>query len=315
METYYCPHLFRELKIDSKKIEPYDCTLAIDFAKNNNIETFKSYDKYFDYFSECKKKTIKQFISGKLPIQCQMCGDIENIKLNFSDYIKAIFINKNVIDKIFIKPIDLSSNEKLDYMDIFKNMSEKNLFDKEKIFIDFHDSNITNWEEVKDIIEAAYKYNIKNYTYITDAENFISEITEYSQKTYSKMIIPFFAGCRETYQNINNSNKFDNVINNIVEYAKAKVEITFKYIILENVNDNLDELKKFCNTILEVIEKAKDNGGICAMIDIDNRYLLKSDYVMPDEHKKLIDYILEWGKFKDLNINMRDHVRKLYEAE
>ena len=67
MQTYYCPHLFKEIKIDSQKVEPYDCRLAVEFAKTNNIEKFKTYDNYFDFFPKCRKKTIKQFLLGKIP--------------------------------------------------------------------------------------------------------------------------------------------------------------------------------------------------------------------------------------------------------
>ena len=157
-----------------------------------------------------------------------------------------------------------------------------------------------------------YKCGIKDYTFLTNAYTFLPKIAEVAKNRSARIIVSLDSGCKETFQKIKNSDKFDDVVSNIVEYAKPNIEIIFKYIILKGINDNFDELKKFCNTIINVINRAGNQGGFVAMIDIDYRDILKPNYVMPQEHKELIEYLLEWGKNKNLDVVMQDHIKNLY---
>ena len=327
--------MFHEINFDIEKIQICSGISAGASHELYNEKKWKSYDKFIKDLFKWRKAVVKQAFLGKIPQECKNCIELQTRDIKLTDYLKGKFIDDFPIKKIFVKTYrqcelsciyclerrltkgkqthEVVKSDYYDFIPILKKMTEMKIIDKKNTSIEFHGGSISVWDEFNDVVDIAYKYGIKNFTFLTNAYTFLPKIAEIAKDTNSTIGVSLDSGCKETFQKIKNSDKFDNVINNIIEYAKAKVSVVFKYIILKDINDNLDELKKFCNIISEVREKAKDNGGICAMIDIDYRDILKPDYKMPPEHKELIKHIIEWGKNSRISVNMQEHVKRIYQ--
>lgn len=71
-----------------------------------------------------------------------------------------------------------------------------------------------------------------------------------------KMMISLDSSCRETYLKLKQVDCFDKIIDNIKNYIKAsdnaKDNITLKYIIIDDVNDNETELLNFIHLVKEL---------------------------------------------------------------
>jgi len=338
MKAYYCKHLYNEMNFDINNI--YICCGSSLGPSHEvyNPEKWKSYDDFVKDLLKWRQNISKQAYSGNIPEQCENCIELKKIDISLKDYLKGKFFNKYPIRHIIIKPfrqcemaciyclerrithgkttLEVSKSDYYEFLPIFKKMIENKIIATEDVEICFQGGSISVWDEFEEVLDLAYKYGVKNFEYLTNAYSFLPKIAEAAKDTNSRIVVSLDCGCRETYKKIKLTDKFDDVVNNIVEYANSNIEVLLKYIVVKDVNDNVEELQKFCDTVSEIRKRhTKGKRDIAMMIDIDYRDILKPDYVMPEEHRELLRYISEWGKENNVSVGMQEHVRKMIDEK
>ncbi|MCR5260409.1 MAG: radical SAM protein [Candidatus Gastranaerophilales bacterium] len=337
MKRYYCNHMFNEINFDVEKIMMCSGISAGASHELYDEKKGKSYDEFITELLKWRKSVVKKAFCGLIPKECKNCLELEEKDISLSDYLNGIFKNDFPISKIYVKTyrqcelscvyclerrfthgkqtLEVVKSDYYDFLPIMKKMTEMNMIDKENTLISFHGGSISVWDEFDDVIDTAYNYGIKNFEFLTNAYRFLPKIAEIAKDRNVSISVSLDSGCKETYQKIKNSDKFEEVVNNIVEYSKANVNVVFKYIILKDINDSIEELQKFLDTVTDVITRTGKDNGFCVMIDIDYRDILDPEYVMPQEHKDMLTYFEEWGKNVKTDTYMQEYVRRKYEEK
>ena len=126
------------------------------------------------------------------------------------------------------------------------------------------------------------------------------------------MILSLDSGCMETYKKIKQVDKFDKIIKNLQQYIKkspsAVNQIRMKYIFLEGINDNKEEIEKFLNLVR--------NLGI-RNVEISINYQKKyadSKYPVPVHFNELLVFFRSYAEKLRLNIITTARIRMIFET-
>lgn len=215
---------------------------------------------------ETRKKAIENCKNGIIPKTCEGCINLE--KANWgNDKIKEIIINNwdhcncGCIYCVYSSHGTYLQTEKQPskYYNVYKHL--KWLYQHKKISkqakIIFVGGDLTLLDETDKIIDLCLKNKVGLFFFHTSAI-FYSQGIEKALKSNQMVKMDFSMDCgtREMYKKIKRIDAFDNVIENIKKYLScsktAQYSIIAKYIILNNINDNIEELDKWLSLMNDI---------------------------------------------------------------
>lgn len=255
-----------------------------------------------------RKKYTDMMKAGTPPEQCKGCYNLEYKDWNDEPSIEFIVIGNetkcscNCFYCWFAEEKEYFNNyQAYDFMPILKTLQEHNLL--KKTTLDIVGGECTEYPKgkLRDIIDFAKKNNCKMHFY-SSGINFSEEIAEALNCSIASIVVSIDSGTKQMYEKIKRVKAFDRVWENMAKYAKAgtpnneinKGFVILKYIIIPNLNDNIDEIKAF-------MQKAKEAN--CKKIRISVEYdwwRENCDKPMPQNLWKILDYTEECKK--ELNI-------------
>ena len=106
------------------------------------------------------------------------------------------------------------------------------------------------------------------------------------------------AGTRETYQKIKGHDFFDKVITNLKKYSESEGDVSLKFIILEGINDNKEEIDgfiKIAKGIARYIIISNDSYQIRNMMSAKDFGMLK--YFIQECKKQRLQFYLDMDRF------------------
>ena len=112
-------------------------------------------------------------------------------------------------------------------------------------------------EEFDDLVNllASEEFDIE-FVFLTSNIKYSETIENIITNKKSHMVISLDSGCEETYKKIKRVPYFNQVVDNIKKYIsmtkKNNPNIILKYIIVEKLNDNKEEIEKFLTLISEI---------------------------------------------------------------
>ncbi len=124
----------------------------------------------------------------------------------------------------------------------------------------------------------------------------------------AKLKVSVDAGTKKTYEKIKRVKGFDNVWKNLKNYIKAEkknpnAQVTIKYIIIPNVNDNLKEAREF-------IKRAFRIG--CKSIEINVEFFWMNENFDKPVSNQLKEVLQYFDSLKDKNVyfssNINSHI-------
>ena len=261
--------------------------------ENNNI----------DYYSLISKKNnfINDFKNGKILPTCQNCHNLqnydENLKYNkFTKILVNHFTRCNCSCIYCVRDSYMSKEQKqaeprYELLPIIKEMYKRNLISTDKLDIDFQGGDIGCLKEFKSLVSLFYKKSISFFHFYTNNIVYYDIIQRLFNENRAELIISLDCGCRDTFKKIKRVDKFDLVVDNIKKYMKKSKfpNILLKYIILENLNDNKNEINKFIN-----IAKSLNINNVCVEFDYRKCMELipgqKTRYEVPEYYYELVQY-------------------------
>lgn len=211
------------------------------------------------------------FKNGETPNSCKNCCFIKE-----EDWDEGFFINEVTIAnftccnaRCIYCANNLEDNERTNntykVLPILKHYKDIGVLIKG---CEFHISGgeFTIYEECDDLLK---EFGMTNYAKIIISSNCIrySDALRQSMETGSTYVIHSLdCGTKELYKKIKGVDAFDKVIENLKKYTeKANEQLTLKYIIIPNINDSINEFKKFLNIACELkVNKIE--------IEIEGRY-------------------------------------------
>ncbi len=123
------------------------------------------------------------------------------------------------------------------------------------MILDFQGGDLGVLDEFEDIIKFLLENNFWDLFFTTNNIVYQPLIAQCLAIGKGKIITSVDSGCRETYQKVKKVDKFDAVIENLKKYLEipnAAEEILVSYIVVRNINDNVEEVEKFLNLMKEI---------------------------------------------------------------
>ena len=236
-------------------------------SKEILIPNYKGEKIDWNYFFSLKDK-IKNFQKlGKSIPQCYGCIFLEKKVWDEQNYITSININNWIkcnakciyCDRKFIR-----QKKEYNIHPIIKDLLDKNLL-KNPADITIAGGEPTITKDFDKTIKLLIKHKISPVRVLTNAIKYNKNIEDGLKKNLVNILVSTDSGTKETYRRIKLVDKHNDAWKNISRYAKHQAIdslVKTKYIIIPNINDNIEELTEF------VKQNAKAGVKI-AYIDIE----------------------------------------------
>lgn len=288
------------------------------YSKGKN-SFFKYIPNFLEDFLLERTKLLENLKNGIVPDYCSGCTNLKVIEKNQTE---------NKIEKLEIyhwdecncacfycsnrKTTRLKISEKRNAkgpIEVYKTLEELH---KRKLFSENLEINTVGGEptllkEYPKILKFAQKHNYK-INILSNGIIYEEEIAKTIEKFKAELFISLDCGAKETFYKIKGVDKYNEVLKNIKKYIKKaknkSKNIIIKYIILENVNDNKEEIDKFltvCNDIgvTNVIPSIEFCHGIertnptipIHICELYNYLKVKAREVNPDVNIATFDFV------------------------
>lgn len=166
----------------------------------------------------------------------------------------------------------VKKSEYYDMLPLLKNLYKQKLLDTENLMVAIQGGDISVLKEFEPIIKECLKRGVNNFYILSNNIKYqpiIKKLLDINKTTFTTSLD---CATRETFYKLKRVDMFADSVNNLKKYVKSKYpeNIIVKYIVVEHINDNIEEAKKFVNLMSDI--------GIRRIeFMIDNKYTLFTD--------------------------------------
>ncbi len=268
----------------------------------------------------------KKLLSGDIPESCKRCFEIESFNSNYTpsstEQINAIYIshwlhcNSSCVYCVHKNETNGEQNYRVkkskhyDLLPILKKMLKEDLISKYARVI-ATGGEPTVLKEFDKIMDLFLKNTEARITVLTSGIRFNKKIEKALKLKRAEVVISIDSGCKETYEKIKRVNRFCDVKKNVEKYIKAsgnaKDSFILKYILVKDMNDNIDEIEKWLSLAAKVKAPA-------IRLDIDyGNDLYENNSPVPKKYYDIFKYVIERSKELDLNLVSYGQIDKILE--
>lgn len=279
-------------------------------------ETYKGQDVDWKKVEKIRKEVIKNAKKGILPKSCIGCPDLVKKEWNDDYKITELYFNhwdqcncgciyciQKGSQDIYLQTEKRQSTF-YSALDKLKDLYANNMVSKD-VHVEFIGGDITLLDEAEELIDLCLDKGVSRMSFHTSAIDY-SEAIERAIKKAPKIDFDFSLDCgsKELYQKIKRIDAFDKVINNLKRYVNAangrKDYFTAKYILIDGLNDNIEEIEKWLLIL-------KDIGIKNAKLEVNFKKYLpgesKEQPTIPENYKTLYEYFCKRTK----ELEMENH--------
>lgn len=269
------------------------------------------------------KKRLK---NNDIPEFCNNCFELDNLHENMQTneytgidkvYIShwlhcncdCIYCVRNEYDNNkFDKKIKKSPY--YDLMPILKQMVEKEILSPHStIFITGGEP--TMLKELDEILEFLLPYVIHPITIFTSGIKYNESIAKGLAQNKLEIITSIDSGTRETYEKIKRVpcfNEFKETLQRYINVSSlAREKIILKYILIKDINDNVEEIEKWL-----LLAKELNVKNIRLDIDFRNR-ALDNESSIPPHYYSIYNHVKNRVRELELNIIFSEQINKCLE--
>ena len=211
---------------------------------------------------EAKKKIKDTHKRGEVYPNCDGCYALKEDNWK-DDHSKVTSLNLDYWTKCYSKCIYCYSTKDKEKFNSFKNYNLLPILEdmiKKDILrpyghVSFGGGEATLLEEFEEILDIFINMGFPLIRIHTDATKYSKAIEKGLEKGCIDLVISVDSGKQETHQKIKQINSYETVWKNLKEYAhhqKDKNAVKSKYIIIPNVNDNMEEIELWLNKTKEI---------------------------------------------------------------
>lgn len=164
---------------------------------------------------------------------------------------------------------------KSDYYDMLplvKFLYKENLLDKKNLMVSIQGGDISVLKEFEPMVKEFLKNGLREFYILSNNLKYQPVIKKLLDMNKTEYTTSLDCATPEIYYKLKRVDKFKETVENLKKYAKSKnpQRIIAKYIIIEHINDNIEEVTKFVNLMSEI-------GIQNIELMIDNKYVNLSD--------------------------------------
>ncbi len=198
-------------------------------------------------------------------------------------------------------------SEYYDFLPLLKELYKQELLDRKNLTAFIQGGDISVLKEFEPMVKEFLKQGIKDFFILSNNIKYQPVVKKLLDMGNARFVTSLDCGNAGLYKKIKRVDKFNDFISNLKKYAKSKNpdRVHVKYIVIEHINDNKEEITKFINLMSDIGIKTVE-------FMIDNKYLLFSDLdktPLPPHYKDLYFHFEELCKLKNININLWDRTR------
>lgn len=318
-KSYYCEKLEQSLNILPDRIAfccscAEGCHIKINDVNNLNLDCIQN--RRNEYISQMKK--------GIIPNECSGCYEYkerprENFFKRFFEFNKNKKINYIILNhfkqcecncvycaqKILYPDI----NQKFEILPVIKELYKKGLIDKNYLKVEFQGGNVSMLKEFDVLIDEFNANRANEYVVLTNGIKELPALAKIQNTDNCMVSISLDCGTKETFKKIKNIDAFDRVAENIEKImADTKFRVALKYIILENINDNMEELSAFLN----LAKTLKVNGEISLEIDYRKLFMNSPErFKIPEIYYKMFEFAEKYCAENNLTYKILPYTKQV----
>lgn len=263
----------------------------------------------WNYIYEQRKKFFKEIKSLKeeIPNVCKGCCDASDFLIDkkpedFNNEITKMYFHNHMSCNAkctYCTYGYIERGYKYEVLPLVKALTENKILSPNAI-VYMSGGEITISKEFEELLSLLLSYLNSQIEILSSGIKYCESIKNAFIQNKLRLIISPDSGCKETYLKIKQVDCFDKVVENLKKYTdaseNAKNMITLKYILVDGINDNTEEISKFLNL-------AGDLGIKNVRLDIDyEKYKFVKDLKVPEHYFNLYDFFNEYAKEKNLTI-------------
>ena len=296
-KSYYCKKLETTLHFLPDEVK-YCCSCTrglgykIDKFSNLNIKNVLN-EKY---------RYIEILAKGEIPEGCIGCSEYKQMSLlkkilyklkcfKFQKVSYLIADHFKQCDCVCIycsqKKIFPNITQNYELLPIIKQLYSLKKLEEKHLCTEFQGGNVSLLKEFENLINEMKKHKCTHFVILSNMIRYLPIFENLDKE--SGICVSIDAGTRETFCKIKQVDAFDKVIENINKTTtKSSIYMSVKYILIKDVNDNLQEVIKF----LEMIKKLHRVDKIVFDIDYNNTFMSKDNtFKVPEHYKDIIEYV------------------------
>lgn len=295
MKYYSCKYIESGINFNFEHIKPC-CSI---FWGPTFVSQYKGEKINWKTIQEKRNLIREEFKKGNINESCQKCHYLKLDEWNDNPKINCIHIYHWIhcncgctycSNITFTKGKFDTKTKKSDYYDllpILKEMAKEKIIE-EKSEINFVGGEPTVLKEFDNILKLLLKHNPRDIAVLTSGIKYSKLVEKCIKEEKGNVVISLDSGCADTYLKIKRVNEFNNVIKNVKRYIDsyklALERVLLKYIILENLNDNKEEIEKF-------LQIAKETKVKRVRFDVEFCHSMNSDKKIPEHFYGLFEYV------------------------
>jgi len=297
-QPYFIYHCKKNNLINNKLLINFIKDNLGDFLMNNKNDIINN-DYYNNLYSD-KKIIAKEYIkSRKLNIENILKDKNNSIIIHFNNdpgnFLKKYSIITNKFYCLKNLHIDIIFNDIKKYCEKYLIPIMNNLFDEEKIFVNYYNKLENNnfIKNIKNFINIFLNKNIKDILFINDDNSKFYELIAFiTNKELNIMNIKYNDNNKIVEWNSNINFKID-YLNNINNNFNNIILNKYDLIFINNLDFN-ENIELFSNNI-QKLDSLSKNGTIFIINDLEN----------DDINELWSDYIEEYN-LKNINLNLNN---------
>lgn len=210
--------------------------------------------------------------------------------------------------KITYKP---EKSEYYDFLPLLKDLYKQDLLDRENLFVCIQGGDISVLKEFEPMVKEFLHQGLKEFYILSNNIRYQPIIQKLLDKNMVIYQTSLDCATPEIYKKLKRVDTYKDSVNNLRKYAKSKhpEKITVKYIVIEHINDNIQEIQKF-------VDLMSDIGITNIEFMIDNKYALFTDLdkvPLPPHYGELYLYLKKACEEKDINLLLWDKTKYILE--
>lgn len=319
-KSYFCRKLETTLHFLPDSIK-FCCSCAE--GAGMKIDDFSNLDK--QKIIEKRKEYISLLKKGVIPSECRGCVEYKEISLK--DRIYNLFSRKQeaevshiIIDHfkscccscVYCSQKKLYPDVKQNYelLPVIKDLYSSGMI-SDNLKAEFQGGNISMLKEFEALMKEFAAHNCDDFVILMNGIKYIPLLETIGNNYKSHICISLDAGTRETFAKIKAVDAFDTVIDNIKKLRlKSCAAVSLKYIIVQGINDNIEELKHF----LETAENLGNINPVILEIDYNDTLLNRNKkFIIPKHYYEMFDYAEKFCREKNINYTVYPYTKSLLE--
>lgn len=285
---------------------------AIDLINRYQGESI-NWQEIFDKKRELRTEHKK----GNLSPKCLGCIFLEEKEWDQDDYINFLQFNHwiacnskctycyAVQNREFYKKIT-----PYNVVPVIKDMIENKVL-KSGGEISFGGGEPTIHNDFEELINILTDNNFYNMRIHSSGIKYSPAIERAIKEGRLNVVVSIDSGSPKIYKKIKQVDCYDVVRENIKKYAAANQDgyglMTSKYIIIPNVNDNIEEIEKWIQETIKV-------GGRWLALDIEDVWYKMNRSTISEYYSKLVDYVINRATELGFKWELYDRARSLKEG-